>query len=457
MRSLRTLEFWVDNLNPLFLYPEISKELELFSRLMQSLTRHLRPAPYPYGLLTLRLLGKLGGNNRKFLRHPMVLSYQYGKKLPPTPCPSIYCSYSGIGDLDVVMQDTQRSLISESLPLPIPLSRCLEMIKMIATASQSLLQGNAWEAESYMNYTKQLWDSGIEELDIVGYKKVVIASTLQDHAEACFEILFEYSQRLLSKPPVDCVDTHLLKAKDNIGFYRSGDLKVVYISLCYACMIDILKEKATSVLTALVKITDDETICQSLSEFLSVPVAAAADCGQEFLLIVLREKGIHSGQSLTLEQNILATKLIGAMADTCRSNSWNRLRGLREAILYIMNFLGAEWCRQQEIAFINVALLSIKAVPRELSRESVKAVRFCILICTNLYGTDWMNRTENEIVFDSLISVRNLDDIKIPYDEQESSMQMEIEPKTTTQKLGLSEATLRVVIFELAAPQQLVR
>jgi hypothetical protein len=32
---------------------------------------HLRPAPYPYGLLTLRLLGKLGGKNRKVLREPI--------------------------------------------------------------------------------------------------------------------------------------------------------------------------------------------------------------------------------------------------------------------------------------------------------------------------------------------------------------------------------------------------
>lgn len=41
---LRTLEFWVDNLNPLYLYPECSKQSELFSTLMQSLSKHLRPA-----------------------------------------------------------------------------------------------------------------------------------------------------------------------------------------------------------------------------------------------------------------------------------------------------------------------------------------------------------------------------------------------------------------------------
>jgi len=40
---------------------------------MLSLNDHLRPAPYQYGLLTLRLLGKLGGKNRLFLQKPMDL------------------------------------------------------------------------------------------------------------------------------------------------------------------------------------------------------------------------------------------------------------------------------------------------------------------------------------------------------------------------------------------------
>ena len=68
--GLRTLEFWVDNLNPLYLYPVLS-ENNILLDLMTALTDHLRPAPYPYGLLTLRLLGKLGGKNRLWIGEPM--------------------------------------------------------------------------------------------------------------------------------------------------------------------------------------------------------------------------------------------------------------------------------------------------------------------------------------------------------------------------------------------------
>ena len=33
----------MDNLNPLFLYPEMSKQADVFTSLMQSLSMHLRP------------------------------------------------------------------------------------------------------------------------------------------------------------------------------------------------------------------------------------------------------------------------------------------------------------------------------------------------------------------------------------------------------------------------------
>ena len=142
--GLRTLEFWVDNLNPEYLYPvlaggggggvqgmggggnsssnsndkENDKDKEeaaipipnnnlppppqsslldplsspslglspllnatsckssspgthhnpQLTELMTALSKHLRPAPYPYGMLALRVLGKMGGRNRRFLR-----------------------------------------------------------------------------------------------------------------------------------------------------------------------------------------------------------------------------------------------------------------------------------------------------------------------------------------------------------------------------------------------------
>ncbi|KAL3681984.1 hypothetical protein R1sor_000006 [Riccia sorocarpa] len=68
--GLRTLEFWIDSLNPEFLEPSMAN---VMSELMLTLWSHLRPKPYPWGAKSLQLLGKLGGRNRRFLKEPLAL------------------------------------------------------------------------------------------------------------------------------------------------------------------------------------------------------------------------------------------------------------------------------------------------------------------------------------------------------------------------------------------------
>ena len=44
--ALRTLEYWVDTLNPEYLEPAMA---DVMPRLMHALWSHLRPPPYPFG------------------------------------------------------------------------------------------------------------------------------------------------------------------------------------------------------------------------------------------------------------------------------------------------------------------------------------------------------------------------------------------------------------------------
>ncbi|XP_031475658.1 uncharacterized protein LOC116247605 isoform X2 [Nymphaea colorata] len=68
--GLRTLEYWIDSLNPDFLEPSMAN---LMSEVILALWSHLRPKPYPWGAKALQLLGKLGGRNRRFLKEPLAL------------------------------------------------------------------------------------------------------------------------------------------------------------------------------------------------------------------------------------------------------------------------------------------------------------------------------------------------------------------------------------------------
>jgi len=79
-QGLRTLELCIDNLTPDFLDPTLSTVLR---ELMEALFSHLKPLPAPHhpAHTTIRILGKLGGRNRRLLLKEPALSYRHSS--PP--------------------------------------------------------------------------------------------------------------------------------------------------------------------------------------------------------------------------------------------------------------------------------------------------------------------------------------------------------------------------------------
>jgi transformation/transcription domain-associated protein len=74
-QGLRTLELCVDNLTAEYLDPIMAP---VINELMTALWNHLRPSPYShfFAHTTMRILGKLGGRNRKFLTGSPELSFR---------------------------------------------------------------------------------------------------------------------------------------------------------------------------------------------------------------------------------------------------------------------------------------------------------------------------------------------------------------------------------------------
>ena len=81
-QGLRTLELCVDNLTADYLDPIMAPVMD---ELMTALWEHLQPTPYPHfhSHTTMRILGKLGGRNRKFLNGPPPLTF---KQYPDDEC-----------------------------------------------------------------------------------------------------------------------------------------------------------------------------------------------------------------------------------------------------------------------------------------------------------------------------------------------------------------------------------
>ncbi|KAI0092413.1 atypical/PIKK/TRRAP protein kinase [Irpex rosettiformis] len=74
-QGLRTLELCIDNLQPDFLDPTLNTILR---ELMEALYSHLKPLPanHLHAHTTIRILGKLGGRNRRLLERPPELQYR---------------------------------------------------------------------------------------------------------------------------------------------------------------------------------------------------------------------------------------------------------------------------------------------------------------------------------------------------------------------------------------------
>lgn len=78
-QGLRTLELCIDNLTPDFLDPTLSTVLR---ELMEALHSHLKPLPanHHHAHTTIRILGKLGGRNRRLLTKEPALKYHHYAK-----------------------------------------------------------------------------------------------------------------------------------------------------------------------------------------------------------------------------------------------------------------------------------------------------------------------------------------------------------------------------------------
>ena len=172
---LRTLEFWIDNLNADFLLPILSRDSDLFSKLMLALNDHLRPAPYHYGLLTLRLLGKLGGKNRLFLQQPM-------------DTPEDDESYNKEHGLRIDCEWNS----SPKYPLPLPLKRAvfvLEKLSLLEEQCSRETDEKKQKHEDGKNHATLSEGVRVEEIDLFAYKSKLLEETIENQASSSFVIL----------------------------------------------------------------------------------------------------------------------------------------------------------------------------------------------------------------------------------------------------------------------------
>ncbi|XP_030846194.1 transformation/transcription domain-associated protein [Strongylocentrotus purpuratus] len=122
-QGLRTLELCVDNLQPDFLYEHIQP---VRAELMQALWRTLRNRSDQIARVAFRVLGKLGGGNRKMLREPQRLTYEDDEN--DGPC------------ITILFPD-------HKTPVHLPVSKVIEtaLSKLTSPTTDVFYRRQAWE------------------------------------------------------------------------------------------------------------------------------------------------------------------------------------------------------------------------------------------------------------------------------------------------------------------------
>lgn len=322
--GLRTLEFWIDNLNPTYLYPILSTQTEVLVELMTALTQHLRPAPYPYGLLTLRLMGKLGGKNRLWLKETMNITdnpnSDHGGRLL-----SIECEWDESSSLAVQSEDEKAkddesgSKMDEGrnesagtkFALPLPLDRAVAILRSVAcsptfyispsSSSQAPKHGvvrkrgfsediSFMKPEGFLSETF-MKDSSV--LDLNRYCVDVLETTKSDQAVAALTIIKNGLAMALELPTVDAKEgdfafhlpagrekfneTNDVKASSEQGCKKSQETESLAFAqlirgLFYATQVCALRKEASALLIGLA--THMLLVCESYNDFI-VPIDSA--------------------------------------------------------------------------------------------------------------------------------------------------------------------------------------
>lgn len=186
--GLRTLEFWIDNLNPEFLFPEITKQKDLFVSLMKALSVHLRPAPYPYGLLTLRLLGKLGGKNRRALREPMAIVDTAALERSED---YLRLRATWVESTDPGNNSSDMATDTPEFSLPLSIDRSIELVKKLVSITDNKVTEDVPNGPDVLQWDdcEQLLSVNIEETNFLPYYNDVMKSTQKSQAEAAVMLL----------------------------------------------------------------------------------------------------------------------------------------------------------------------------------------------------------------------------------------------------------------------------
>ena len=147
------------------------------------------------------------------------------------------------------------------------------------------------------------------------------------------------------------------------------------------------------------------------------------------------------------ECDVFFESLISVLFQASLSIPWNLRSGLYDGIFLVMDGLGRQWSDRFEVEAMHVAILGLKAAPKDIPAAAVQAFQFFSRVCDRLYTSPSLSSATvdgfiHDPLLDGIISNKNKDD------KDENSVTTYASP---------SEGVVEMLINELSSEKQIVR
>ena len=144
--------------------------------------------------------------------------------------------------------------------------------------------------------------------------------------------------------------------------------------------------------------------------------------------------------------------LLNAFCDRCLSENWDKRTGLHKAISLMIEKLGTSWGKRYETNLMNIALFSLKNIPKEASIASARSFEFLINICGCLYGKVSLPKDDSighgTFLYDALSPLKKKETPELSEEGDEES---------TSTLSSPNDEVMQIVIPELASTFNLSR
>ncbi|KAJ5908627.1 PIK-related kinase FATC [Penicillium taxi] len=381
-QGLRTLELCVDNLTADYLDPIMAP---IMDELMTALWDHLRPHPYNHfhAHTTMRILGKLGGRNRKFLNHPPELSFQQFADDNPS--------------FDIRLIGP-----SEKRPFPLDIGIDLAVGKIMESPKTDAAKGS----DAY--YKQQAYRMLSSHLKLnIGFDNLPddLASQIRLHANDLYESkpgamvdILEKSERSASIPKkVSQEETVKKLLKACIFATTIPDLA----TNATAFVADVCKHFAiVEVGRALVHVRhsrkgfdvangegpvylDSRVLADAIVECLASDSAEIRDAAEQAMLVVKEAAGVIFGNPEKASKLPFFQHLGRVFCHSCHSEDWFTKAGgsLGIKLLATKMDMGPAWIYERHLDFSRALLYVIKDTPSDLPASTrIQAQETILLI-----------------------------------------------------------------------------